>query len=734
MAGAAPVVAQAPSPIAGQPTAATSSALLDAAALAQHVTIHRDAFGVPHVDGADDAATVFGFAYAQAEDNFWQIEDSYILGLGRYAEVHGPRGLNSDLLNRAFEIVPRSKADYETLPPEHKRLAIAFVEGLNYYLSTHPEEKPRLIRQFEPWQTLAYGRQLMLEITYRYTRRSNSYAPRMHRAPFTQSGSNAWAIGPERTASGYAILVVNPHQPWFGFGQLYEAHLRSGEGWSFSGATTLGSILPSLGHNDHLGWALTTNEPDIADVWIETFDDPENPLRYCYGDGHRQAAQWTETVLVGTASGAQKQEHTFRKTHHGPIVEKLDDKHFLSARISGLFESRFQRQALAMIRSQNFEQFRAALSLRQFPLMNVTYADRDGNIAMFYNGFIPRRDATFDWSKPVDGSDPKTEWQGWHELNELPAVINPKSHYVQNCNSSPFTTTDGDNPDPAKFPGYMIEDRNADRLRARMSRQILSQMQGATLEDVQAAVFDTKVYWAQAEFPRYAVDFARLKREDAKLAAQVEPYWRHLESWDYRVTEESTQATLCEAWHRELHQGVYPAESLKPRYAAADDQFRALLRAAAALALQHGTWRVVWGEVHRIQRHADVADLIAVPFDDKQASLPCLGVPGPMGAIFTQYYTPPATIPFVRSTKRSYGVVGNTYLAVLEFGPKVRGATLLPFGQSGAAASPHFFDQAPLLSQRKLKPERFDWADVLADARRSYHPGPVPMPAPAVAP
>ena len=115
-----------------------------------------------------------------------------------------------------------------------------------------------------------------------------------------------------------------------------------------------------------------------------------------------------------------------------------------------------------------------------------------------------------------------------------------------------------------------------------------------------------------------------------------------------------------------------------------------------------------------------MVDLLDLPFDDKLPSLPCLAAPGPMGVVFTQYYSPidPAFRSSMSLNKR-YGLVGASYMAVYEFGPKIRGASALNFGQSGDPKSPHYFDQAQLLSERKLKPELFDWPDVLAGANRS---------------
>jgi penicillin amidase len=695
-----------------------------ASQLADDVIIYRDAFGVPHVDGRDDVATVFGFAYAQAEDNFWQVEDTYLLCTGRYAEAHGPQGLNSDLLNRAYEVVPKSRAYYERLAPHLKSLCEAYVAGLNHYLATHPHARPRLIARFEPWQVLACGRHLMLELTFRYTRLHSNYMPRMNPNIAAATGSNAWAIAPSRTRSGHAMLFANPHQPWFGFGQLYEAHLRSGEGWNFSGATFLGSPLLTMGHNEHCGWSFTTNEPDIADVWRETFDDANEPLNYRYGDGYRKAVEWTETIKVRSAGGVKEKKHTFRKTHHGPIVVREDARHQLAAQIGGLDKASLLVQMDRLVRARNLDDFKAGLAGLDFPLMNAIYADRAGNIYFLYNGTIPRRDPQFDWSKPVDGSDPRTEWKGYHTIDELPQVLNPRAGFVQNCNSTPFTTSDDGNPRLEDFPPYMVEDKYDDKRRAKVSRQILRAMQGVTFDELRSKAFDTTNYWAQTELPEYGKALDEMRRTDPALAAQAAPYLEHLLAWDCHTTADSTAATLCVAWYEELYGNGYPGEQLKEQYVAdVRLRFQALVRAAAALRAIYGDWHVPWGDIHRIQRHADVADLLKVPFDDDLPSFPSLGSHGPMGVVFTQYYTPTIHLPFVKHVDKQYGIIGYTYVGVFEFGERVRGATLVQFGASGDPSSPHYLDQAQLLSQCQLKRELFYWDEVYAGARSAYHPG-----------
>ena len=324
----------------------------DAERLAASITIYRDSYGTPHIDGPTDEAVLFGLAYAQCEDNFWQVEDNYILASGRFSEAHGAEGLNSDLLNRAFEIVPRSREDYPACPAADRRMTEAFVAGLNYYLAKNPQVKPRLIEHFEPWQVLAYFRHVTLELCFRYTRLHNNYLPRSNDRIWAASGSNAWAIAPQRTRDKKALLMVNPHLPNFGFAQLYEAQLHSGEGMNVSGAMFFGNPMPTLGHNENLGWTLTTNEPDIADVWRVTFDDPKQPLAYRYGDGYRTATEWKETIKVRGSNGVVARDYTFKKTHQGPLVKKEDDQHYLAARVGNLYELRPMQQALHMAKAQ----------------------------------------------------------------------------------------------------------------------------------------------------------------------------------------------------------------------------------------------------------------------------------------------------------------------------------------------------------------------------------------------
>jgi penicillin amidase len=252
------------------------------------------------------------------------------------------------------------------------------------------------------------------------------------------------------------MLFINPHLPFFGPGQVYEGHVHSDEGWNFTGYTRFGFPLPYVGHNENGGWVSTDNAADLTDVYMETFDDPARPLAYKYGKGHRMATERVEEIRVKTANGLETRKFTMRKTHHGPILGARDGK-LLSIRMAKFEADGWLREWYDMTRATSLAAMKRAMTPLNMLFGNVMYADRQGNTWYLYNGAVPKRDPRFDWTKPVDGSDPATEWQGYHTIDELPQLTNPKTGWMQNCNTTPFLLTSEGNPDPKQFPKYMVQ-------------------------------------------------------------------------------------------------------------------------------------------------------------------------------------------------------------------------------------------------------------------------------------
>jgi acyl-homoserine-lactone acylase len=682
------------------------------AQLARTVTIYRDTYGVPHVFGRTDASTAFGFAYAQAEDNFWRVEENFIFSLGRASELYGEKTLDEDRLNHALEIPRLAREEYARLDQRMKALCDAFASGFNYYLERHTEVKPRLLTKIEPWYTLAF-------IRYNYYQNGFARDRNVRRIPLQtaeadndlrkHTGSNGWVVGPSKSASGHAMLFINPHLPFFGPGQVYEGHIHSDEGWNFTGYTRFGFPLPYVGHNDNGGWVSTDNAADLTDVYIETFDDAARPLAYKYGNGYRMATERVEEIRIKTATGIETRKFTMRKTHHGPIVAARDGKP-LAIRMAKFESDGWLREWYDMTKANSLAALKRAMTPLNMLFGNVMYADRQGNTFYLYNGAVPKRDQRFDWTKPVDGSDPATEWQGYHAIDELPQLTNPKTGWMQNCNTTPFLLTSEGNPDPKQFPKYMVQE--GDNPRGAISREILANNPTFTFDDWRRLAFDTHVVNAGRRLPEL---LAALKDRILSAAQQssdeisrLRNVHQELAGWNRRSSNDSIAMTLFSLWHDRILRGDNPnAITPEKKLAALDEVINTLER-------DFGTWKVQWGELNRLQR---LDESKGEEFQDSKPSLAVMGVNGGDGAVFTFYAAP------ARGQKRRYGVAGGTYISVVEFGPRVRALSVHTFGASGDPRSRHFMDQAALYTRGEFKPAWFTLEEIRANLKAAYHPG-----------
>ena len=664
--------------------------------LARDVTIYRDIYGVPHVFGRTDESTVFGFAYAQAEDNFWRVEENFINALGRASELYGEKSLDEDRLNHALEIPRLAREEYARLDKHMRSLCDAYAAGINYYLARHPEVRPRLLTSIEPWHTLAF-------IRYNYYQNGFARDRNLRRTPLQtasidsdlkeHTGSNGWVVGPSRSASGNAMLFINPHLPFFGPGQVYEGHVHSDEGWNFTGYTRFGFPLPYVGHNENGGWVSTDNAADLTDIYLETFDDPARPLAYKYGKEYRLATEHVEEIRVKTATGIETRKFTMRKTHHGPIVAARDGK-LLALRMAKFESDGWLREWYDMTRATSLAALKRAMTPLNMLFGNVMYADRQGNTWYLYNGAVPRRDPRFDWTKPVDGSDPATEWQGYHTIDELPQLTNPKTGWMQNCNTTPFLLTSEGNPDPKQFPKYMVQE--GDNPRGAISREILASRSTFTFDEWRRLAFDTRVMNADKRLPGL---IAALKQREDPQSREV---YDELVRWNHRSTNDSIAMTLFSLWHDRVSRDEK------------EDQLAALNEVINQLQRDFGTWKVAWGEISRLQRIDESKD---EDFQDSRPSLAVSGVNGNDGAVFTFYAAPE------RGQKRRYGVAGGTYISVVEFGPKIRALSVHTFGASGDPKSPHFMDQSALYTRGEFKPAWLTLDEIRANLESSYHPG-----------
>ena len=711
-------------------TATPRKGTIDAVRMARTVTIYRDTYGVPHVFGRTDVSTVFGFAYAQAEDNFWRVEENFILALGRAAELYGEKSLKEDRLNHALEIPRLARQEYSRLDPKQRSLCDAFAAGFNYYIARHPDARPRLLTHIEPWYTLAFIRYNYFQNGFARDRALSGdlQTAENDRGLADNVGSNGWVIGPSRSKTGHALLLINPHLPFFGPGQVYEGHVHSDEGWNFTGYTRFGFPFPYVGHNDDLGWVSTDNAADLEDVYAETFDDAGRPLAYRYGTGYRLATERVEEIRVKTDSGVEMRRFKIIRTHHGPVLSVRDGK-LLAIRMAKFEGDGWLREWYEMTRARTLAELKAALRPQNMLFGNVMYADRRGNTYYLYNGSVPRRDPRFDWTKPVDGSDPATEWQGYHTIDELPQLTNPRTGWMQNCNTTPFLLTSEGNPDTARYPKYMVQE--GDNPRGRIARQILSTTSAFSFDEWTRAAFDTRVITADELLPAWLAEVKSLAAFigapgsagilpasggtgilpvsgiDSTQAIRLRAAYDELSAWDHRATTNSIATTIFSAWRDQVARRTSAPVTPEKRVAALDEILDSLEQRFA-------TWRVAWGEINRLQRRDESTD---EQFADARPSFPIPGVNGSDGAVYT-FYAGPAP-----DQKWNYGVAGATYVSVVEFAPRVRALSIHVFGANAHPENRHYTDQAALYARGEFKPAWFTLPEIRAHLEAAYHPG-----------
>ena len=713
-------------------------------ATAQRVTILRDKWGIPHVFGKSDADAVFGMIYAQSEDDFNRVETNYINAMGRLAEVEGERELWRDLRMKLYIRPDDLKAKYAASPDWLKTLMRAWADGLNWYLASHPQVKPRLLTRFEPWMALSFSEGSiggdieeidLKQLAAFYdqpavpTPPAASAAGRValadlvadHRAPANSGfgtepgGSNGFAIAPRRSADGHALLLINPHTSFY---FRPEIHMASEEGLNAYGAVTWGQFFIYQGFNERVGWMHTSGGGDVIDEYLETVArDGEGGFTARYGTGSRPVRSLDIALPYKTATGMASRTVTVYFTTHGPVVRAQDGKWVAVKMMDDPVHA--LQQSYGRTKARNYADFLKVMQLRTNSSNNTVYADADGNIAYFHGNFIPRRDPRFDWTKPVDGSDPATEWRGLHEVAETITVFNPKSGYISNTNNWPCTGFGESSPDCARYPAYMWSlPQNARGLHA---ERVLHDAHDLTLDGLIAKAYDSYLTAFEPLVPAVVKDWEALPATDprkARLAAQVAA----LRGWDLRWSLQSVPTSLAVYWGQDMvagaaararAQGIPAVDFIQTRLGAGE-RLDALVRASDKLSADFGSWQTPWGEINRFQRPSGD---IALRYDDAAPSLPVPFTSANWGSLASFGMSARQT------TRRIYGDRGNSFVAVVDFGPRVRAKSILAGGESADPASRHFTDQAEMYSRGQFKDVLFYKEDIEKQLERRYRPG-----------
>jgi acyl-homoserine-lactone acylase len=691
---------------------------------ARNVTITRDDWGIAHVHGKTDADTVFGMIYAQAEDDFNRVETNYLNSMGRLAEAEGESKIYQDLRMKIFIDPEALKAQYAACPAWLQALMNAWADGLSYYLAKHPDVKPRVIKRFEPWMALSFtegsiGGDIekvnLAQLQAFYGKAPVGDAALEEDDEFAEpSGSNGMAIAPSNTASHHALLLINPHTSFFFRSEL---QMTSDEGLNAYGAVTWGQFFIYQGFNARTGWMHTSSGVDAVDEYLETVTQKGNQFFYKYRNEERPLLAGQITVKYKSERGMEEKLFTVFRTHHGPIVREANGK-WVSIRLMQE-PVKALTQSYVRTKQKDYKSYRETMELKANSSNNTIFADADGDIAYFHGNFIPRRDPAFDWKQPVDGTTPATEWKGLLEVDETPHLLNPKSGWLYNTNNWPWSAAGPSSPKKADYPAYV--ENGGESARGLHAIRVLENKKDFTLDSLIAAAFDSYLTWFEKPLPSLIQAWDQTASSNplkAKTADQI----AMLRAWDLRWSAASIPTSLAVFWGEELRRsfaggGRRGGEgSVDDRIAGATPEqlLQSLAAASDKLAADFGTWKTPWGDINRFQR---LTGDIVQPFNDAGPSIPVAFTSSAWGSLasFGARAYP--------GTKKWYGTSGNSFVAVVEFGERVRAKAVTAGGESGHPSSKHFNDEATRYSTGDLREVYFYPDQLKGHIEREYHPG-----------
>ena len=698
---------------------------------AKNVRIIRDDWGIAHVHGKTDALAVFGMIYAQAEDDFNRVENNYLMSLGRLAEADGEAAIYSDLRMKLFINPDSLKAMYATSPDWLKKLMNAFADGLNFYLYKHPTVTPRVITHFEPWMALAFTEGSIggdiekvnvaqLKAFYGGATVTPASEPGQvlepvdkYLPPDEPRGSNGIVISPANTVGHHALLLINPHTSFFFRSEL---QMTSDEGLNAYGAVTWGQFFIYQGFNEKAGWMHTSSGADFQDEFLETVTRSGD--RYTYKHGNDQLPVRTAAIAVPfkTATGMDKKTFTVYYTQHGPVTREVNGRWVTMALMNSPVKA--LTQSYTRTKVHDYNAFRDIMEqLHSNSSNNTLFADASGNIAYFHSNFIPKRDTSFNWTQPVDGSNPATDWQGLLSVDETPHLLNPASGWIYNSNNWPWSAAGPSSPKQVDFPVY-VETGRAESPRGVHAIKVLSNRKDFTLDALRDAAFDSYQPSFEKPIPELIKAWDAAPASDS-LKARLAPQIALLRKWDFRWSASSVETSLAVFYEAARRtggggRGGRGGGAVAADAPAPDQLLRALAAASDKLAADFGSWQVTWGEINRFQRLND--DIVA-KFDDAGASIPVMFSSANYGSLasFGARAYP--------NTRKWYGTSGNSFVAVVEFGDRVRAMAVTAGGESGDPASKHFNDQALRYATGNLREVYFYKSQLKGHTEREYHPG-----------
>lgn len=692
----------------------------DARQLAAQSVIRRDDFGVPHILAQTEDAAAFAFGYAQAEDHALEIGRRYIRARGEEALHFGQRGVENDFNMARFDNRDEARRGLDDVSDLYRRVIAAYAAGVNAYVSQHRSELPAWMPLITAVDVLAStrasavndlaGPSLPRQLRQKYEGES---APEAESDWSDRPGSNAFALGGSRTASGKPILLGNPHLSWSSL--YWEAHLRVPGRIDFYGSTLAGIPVLRAGFNDRLGFVTTNNAPDLDDV-LALRVDPSRPDSYIFDGGSRRLTRRDLSIKVRTDAGTVRREsRTFWSTHLGPVIHRNSTRVF-TVTSSRLGVRYFEGFYLAS-RARSLDEWMSAMRQNLVPTSNFTYADADGNILYLWNGRIPMRRDGGDYSLDVEVTRSADLWSKLHAIDDLPRLLNPAGGYVQNANNPPQFVSLRDAIDMTRYPSYF--ERGPLALRPQLALDLLERAKNMTVADVIRLKFNTRMLLAE----RIRPELLAAVRATASASDELRAGAAALEAWDGMVGAQSRGAVLFQTFwdaytnavRQPFAQRWDPLNPASTPSGLADlaEALRQLEAAVRATRAAHGSETVAWGDVNR--------------FRFGSVDLPGDGASGTYGTFrvmrFDRAQGSQARVAGNPGDGQSLLGFGDAWVLLVDFAEPVTGWSVLAYGQTTNAASRHSADQIRIFQAHDLRRAWYTEAEIKEHTTREYRPG-----------
>lgn len=651
-----------------------------------------DTWGVPHITANSIEDLFYAQGWAQMHNHANLILDLYGTSRGKGAEYWGESKLQNDILIHTLDFSELADVWETNQDPEIITISRSFIAGMNAYAEAHPESIEEKNKVVLPLTTKDMNMHSMYVVFTRFI--AGSDLGRVQRWP--DMGSNAYAVAPIRSASGNAMLVQNPHLPWWKEYLFFESHLNL-DGKSMYGATLVGFPGIAIGFNDNLGWTHTNNPIDNADTYELELKDRGYVL-----DGARKEFEVTlKTIKIKQDDGTLlDQEIELLKTDFGPVVNKTANR-VLALRVVGLDRPDMILQWWRMINSKNFNEFEDALKMAQIPFWNVMYADKKGEIFYLFNGLVPKR-SSGDWNywnRIIPGGKSADLWTEVHPYSDLPKVKNPETGWLQNANDPPWTCTIPIALNPDDYPAYMAPRYMS--FRPQRASRMMIEDESITFDELVDYKLSTRL-----EFADRILDdlFAAINNSDSEKAKSAKAV---LESWDREADADSKGMVLFynwtqkfKVWQNSNYQKGWDINNPNTTPDGLSDPARAIQLLEAAVTeteMKFGSLDVPWGEYFRINYNGK--------------NLPANGIDGSMGTFRVAW-------PGGADEDHIYVGGGDSWVGVIEFGNKVKAKVLLSYGNATQKDSPHNGDQLELFSKKELRDAWFTKADIEANTER----------------